>query len=319
MRRSIEPERRVNRRKGEFFGLPADGMLLGPTAAGRIVSDDESHSRIGPWWSGRPARSRWWRRLRAAHGACRSAWAMQAATAPYAMTVADTRGVSAATTDAPTLVQCEPQQEAVLRRSFVAGREVAEVTCVSTRGAYNEAAPVDTRAAYSHPTSSQPRRFAAQTVQPRTVERVVYREPRAAASTRQAVEPRSARGRRPRSSSAAALARAPASAPSPAARRARSSAPRSAAGRRRFTKVGKRGSSIAHDRPQRHTRAVPSAAFACRRFRRQLIGQPRSIVRRVPNLPPLTAQFDVTIKLHHATASVRLCARPRRRAFGAGA
>src|SRR5687767_14099304 len=65
-------------------------------------------------------------------------WAMQTATAPRALTVADLRGASTATTDAPTLVQCEPQQEAVLRRSLVAGREVAEVTCVTTRGAYHE-------------------------------------------------------------------------------------------------------------------------------------------------------------------------------------
>jgi hypothetical protein len=115
-------------------------------------------------------------------------WAMQAATAPRALTVADMRGVSAATTNTPTLVQCEPQQEALLRRSFVSGREVAEVTCVSTRGAYNEAAPVDARTAYSQSDIVTAPAIRTQTVQPRTVERVVYREPRAAASTRQSVD-----------------------------------------------------------------------------------------------------------------------------------
>jgi hypothetical protein len=120
-------------------------------------------------------------------------WAMQAAPAPRAMTVADMRGVSAATTNAPTLVQCEPQQEALLRRSFVAGREVAEVTCVSTRAAYNESAQVDTRPAYSQSDIVTAPAVRTQTVRPRTVERVVYREPRAAASTRQSadVKPRS--------------------------------------------------------------------------------------------------------------------------------
>ena len=41
-------------------------------------------------------------------------------TNPYAMTVAAPGGNTAAATTAPTLVQCEPYQEAVLQRSFVA-------------------------------------------------------------------------------------------------------------------------------------------------------------------------------------------------------
>lgn len=58
------------------------------------------------------------------------AWANAAQpNSPYAMTVADTRGVNPSTQ--PTLVQCEPNQEATLQRSFVAGREVAQVTCVN--------------------------------------------------------------------------------------------------------------------------------------------------------------------------------------------
>lgn len=48
------------------------------------------------------------------------------AQAPYAMTVGNT-----ANTQIPSpTVQCEPHQEAALQRSFVAGREVAHVTCV---------------------------------------------------------------------------------------------------------------------------------------------------------------------------------------------
>ena len=59
-----------------------------------------------------------------------AAWANAAQpNSPYAMTVADTRGANAATQ--PTLVQCEPNQEATFQRSFVAGREVAQVTCVA--------------------------------------------------------------------------------------------------------------------------------------------------------------------------------------------
>ncbi len=50
---------------------------------------------------------------------------VQSTGSPYAITVADTRDASEATTGAPTLVQCEPQQEAVLRRTLVAGREIA--------------------------------------------------------------------------------------------------------------------------------------------------------------------------------------------------
>ena len=65
-------------------------------------------------------------------GAAEAAFASPAATsAPYAMTVADTRSLNSAATSSPTLVQCEPHQEAVLRRSIVAGREMAEVTCVT--------------------------------------------------------------------------------------------------------------------------------------------------------------------------------------------
>ena len=58
-----------------------------------------------------------------------AAWGTQAqANAPYAMTVADTGEVNA---PASSTVQCEPYQEAVLQRSILAGREVAQVTCMT--------------------------------------------------------------------------------------------------------------------------------------------------------------------------------------------
>jgi hypothetical protein len=107
-------------------------------------------------------------------------WAVQQAlNAPRALTVAEARGMSTATTNAPTMVQCEPQQEAVTRRSLVAGREVAEVTCVSTRAAYDEAAYFDNRAQAQSDIVTRP---AVRTVaaQPRVVRQTTYVQPRAA-------------------------------------------------------------------------------------------------------------------------------------------
>lgn len=110
-------------------------------------------------------------------------WAMQAAAnAPRAMTVSEARGLSTATTNAPTMVQCEPQQEAVLRRSVVAGREVAEVTCVSTRPApaYTDPAYFDGRSAYAGQSDIVTARPVVRTVaaRPRTVRQTVYRTER---------------------------------------------------------------------------------------------------------------------------------------------
>ena len=96
-------------------------------------------------------------------------------TNPYAMTVAAPGSLTSAATTAPTLVQCEPHQEAVLQRSFVANREVAQVTCVS-RVAPQPAYAVAPAAYY--PTAVEPdivQRPAVQTVRPR-VQRVVSRE-----------------------------------------------------------------------------------------------------------------------------------------------
>ena len=93
------------------------------------------------------------------------AWAAQTQSAsPYAMTVADTRAVNGAMgLQSSTPVQCEPYQEAVLQRTFVAGREVAQVSC-----APRAAAP----SAYATPVAYYP---PAAYAQPDIVERPVVR------------------------------------------------------------------------------------------------------------------------------------------------
>lgn len=73
-----------------------------------------------------------------------------------AMTVADTRALSQG-----SAVQCQPYEEAVLRRAFVNGREMAEVTCITR---------LEDRSAYQ----PQPVYAAAQPVV-RTVQRPVQR------------------------------------------------------------------------------------------------------------------------------------------------
>jgi hypothetical protein len=106
-----------------------------------------------------------------------AAWSPQAQPAsPYAMTVADTRHANSASgTQSSTPVQCEPYQEAVLQRSFVAGREVAQVTCtprVAPAGAY--AAPAYyAPQAYAQPDIVQRPVVRTQYVRPRA-QRVVY-------------------------------------------------------------------------------------------------------------------------------------------------
>ena len=89
-------------------------------------------------------------------GTPEAAWPTPAqSSAPYAMTVADPRALSSATTNAPTLVQCEPHQEAMLQRSVVGGREVAQVTCVTRMAPQpmyaGAASPYDTRPVYAQP------------------------------------------------------------------------------------------------------------------------------------------------------------------------
>jgi hypothetical protein len=136
------------------------GSALGGLAAGAVALVASA--------SGRPA-------------AAADPWATQAAlNAPRAMTVAEARGLSTATTNAPTMVQCEPQQEAVLRRSVVAGREVAEVTCVSSRGAYTDAAYLDNRAGYQAQSDivTRPAVRTTTAAQPRVVRQTAYTQPR---------------------------------------------------------------------------------------------------------------------------------------------
>ena len=75
----------------------------------------------------------------------------------YAMPIANTPALRSAFTNAPTLVDCEPGQRAVLQQSIVDNREVARVACVTEQpsapmSAY--AAPVgyyDTRPVYPQP------------------------------------------------------------------------------------------------------------------------------------------------------------------------
>jgi len=99
---------------------------------------------------------------------------------PYAMTAAAPAGLAMAATTSPTLVQCEPHQEAVLQRSFVANREVAQVTCVS-RVTPQPVQPMYAAApAAYYPAAVQPDIVErpvvrTQTVRPRA-QRVVYRE-----------------------------------------------------------------------------------------------------------------------------------------------
>lgn len=62
----------------------------------------------------------------------------------YAMTVANTGALNNGAT-----MQCQPYEEAVLRRAIVAGREVTDVTCITRNSAY--AAPYAPQAAYAQP------------------------------------------------------------------------------------------------------------------------------------------------------------------------
>ena len=93
--------------------------------------------------------------------------------AAYAMPVANTAMMNNGAS-----LQCQPFEEAVLRRSVVAGREVTDVTCITRSGA----AP----AYYTQPAYAQPVYrddvISRPVVQTRTVtqparERVVYRDP----------------------------------------------------------------------------------------------------------------------------------------------
>ena len=61
----------------------------------------------------------------------------------YAMTVANTAPFNNGAT-----LQCQPYEEAVLRRAIVAGREVTDVTCITRSSAYcRRRAPMRNRSA----------------------------------------------------------------------------------------------------------------------------------------------------------------------------
>lgn len=71
----------------------------------------------------------------------------------YAMTVANTGALN----NGATLMQCQPHEEAVMRRAIVNGREVSDVTCITRMT--NGYAPFDYaqgRPAYSQPAYGQP-------------------------------------------------------------------------------------------------------------------------------------------------------------------
>jgi hypothetical protein len=69
----------------------------------------------------------------------------------YAMTVANTNGLN----NGASMMQCQPYEEAVLRRAFVAGREVTDVTCITRSSAYAPQAGY-APAGYAQPVYGQP-------------------------------------------------------------------------------------------------------------------------------------------------------------------
>ncbi len=117
-----------------------------------------------------------------------AAWAPTAQPASqYAMTVAGSRTHDAATLgQSSTAVQCDAHQQAVLQRSLVAGREVAQVTCVTRAmppAAYAApAAAYEARQAYTQPDIVE-----------RPATRTVYVRPRAQRIASQRVEVREKR------------------------------------------------------------------------------------------------------------------------------
>ena len=93
----------------------------------------------------------------------------------YAMTVANTASLNNGAS-----LQCQPYEEAVLRRGFMNGREVTDVTCITRM---NGVAPAYMQPAYAQPVVSQPvyqdnivRRPVVRTVQQPARQRVSTRE-----------------------------------------------------------------------------------------------------------------------------------------------
>src|SRR4051812_42142807 len=74
----------------------------------------------------------------------------------YAMPIANMPALRSAFTNAPTLVDCEPGQRAVLQQSVVDNREVARVACVTEQptapmSAYATPVSYETRPVYPQP------------------------------------------------------------------------------------------------------------------------------------------------------------------------
>ena len=67
----------------------------------------------------------------------------------YAMTVANTGAMSNGAT--MPQMQCQPYEEAVLRRAFVGGREVTDVTCITRMGSAYAQPAYAPQAAYAQP------------------------------------------------------------------------------------------------------------------------------------------------------------------------
>jgi len=54
----------------------------------------------------------------------------------YAMPVANTAAFNSGASNGGPTLQCQPSEEAVLRRAIVAGRETTDVTCITRSGSY---------------------------------------------------------------------------------------------------------------------------------------------------------------------------------------
>lgn len=87
----------------------------------------------------------------------------------YAMTVANTSALNNGA--AMPQMQCQPYEEAVLRRAFVGGREVTDVTCITRMG--STYAPFDSATVASDPRLAQGR----QIVYSQPAYQPVYRDP----------------------------------------------------------------------------------------------------------------------------------------------
>lgn len=101
-----------------------------------------------------------------------AAAAMKASPAPafgpdsngvYAMPVANTAAFNSNALNSGATLQCQPYEEAVLRRAIVAGREVTDVTCITRGGSYVP------QAAYAQPVVYRDYQEVRPIVQTRTV------------------------------------------------------------------------------------------------------------------------------------------------------